>query len=89
MNKPFTSITDLVLAGGKSSRMGQDKGLLPLQGKPIVQWMLEALTPCADHIKIVATDSASAKLQRYPHLFQNINTRQEFGLVLSENQLWK
>lgn len=62
MKKASQPITGIVLAGGKSSRMGQDKGLLPLQGKPMVQWVLDALTPCVDHIIIVANEPAYAQL---------------------------
>lgn len=36
-------ITGIVLAGGKSSRMGADKGLLLFRGKPLVTWTTELL----------------------------------------------
>lgn len=42
--------------------MGQDKGLLALQGKLMVQWVLDALTTCVDSIIIVANDPAYAQL---------------------------
>ncbi len=32
-----------VLAGGQSSRMGRDKALVELAGKPLVAWALDAL----------------------------------------------
>ncbi|GAB3223590.1 molybdenum cofactor guanylyltransferase [Algoriphagus aestuariicola] len=32
-----------ILCGGKSSRMGEEKGLVAFQGKPFVQWILEAV----------------------------------------------
>jgi molybdenum cofactor guanylyltransferase len=34
-------ITGLILVGGKSSRMGRDKALLPVAGKPILERLLE------------------------------------------------
>ena len=38
------SITGAVLAGGEGRRMGGiDKGLVPLAGKPLVAWALDAL----------------------------------------------
>lgn len=39
------SIAAYIIAGGKSSRMGTDKGLLLLNGKPIVSHIYEALFP--------------------------------------------
>jgi molybdenum cofactor guanylyltransferase len=39
-------VTGLILAGGAGKRFaGQDKGLVELQGKPLVQWVLEGLAP--------------------------------------------
>ncbi|MCL1936779.1 MAG: molybdenum cofactor guanylyltransferase [Candidatus Azobacteroides sp.] len=45
-----------ILAGGKSSRMGEDKGLKLLHGKPMIQYVIEALIPCFPHIKISTND---------------------------------
>lgn len=39
----YQSITGVIVAGGKSSRMGQDKGLLRLGDKHLVQYSIEAL----------------------------------------------
>lgn len=36
-------IRGVILAGGKSSRMGRDKGLTVVNGKPMVQWIIETL----------------------------------------------
>ena len=46
----------IVLAGGQSSRMGSEKGLVPFCGKPMVQWVLEALHPLVSDMVIVAND---------------------------------
>lgn len=49
-------ITGVILAGGKSSRMGTDKGLLDLNGKKIVEQIIEQLQPNVDEIIIIANN---------------------------------
>jgi molybdopterin-guanine dinucleotide biosynthesis protein A len=51
------NITGIILAGGKSSRMGTDKGSLLLNNKPFVQYSIEALKPLVYEIIIVSDDS--------------------------------
>ncbi len=53
-----TNITGIILAGGKSSRMGSDKGFLKLNKKPFVQYSIEALKPFVSEIMIVSDNSA-------------------------------
>lgn len=49
------SITGVILAGGLGTRMGgQDKGLVPLMGKPLYQHILERLSPQVGSIMINA-----------------------------------
>ncbi|HSO83080.1 molybdenum cofactor guanylyltransferase MobA [Thiocapsa sp.] len=39
-------ITGVILAGGRGSRMGGvDKGLAELAGRPLIEWVLDALAP--------------------------------------------
>ena len=45
----------VVQAGGQSSRMGEDKALKPFLGRPLIQRVIERLTPLADEI-IVTTN---------------------------------
>ncbi|MBK9637273.1 MAG: molybdenum cofactor guanylyltransferase [Bacteroidetes bacterium] len=45
-----------ILAGGKSSRMGTDKGLLLLKNKSLVKYVIDNLTPCVDQIFIVSSN---------------------------------
>lgn len=45
-----------ILAGGKSSRMGTDKGLLLFNGKPLVQIIIEQLSPVVNEVIIVSNN---------------------------------
>ena len=47
-------ITGIILAGGKSSRMGTDKGFLMLNEKPFIQHSIDALKPLVSEIIIVS-----------------------------------
>ena len=49
------NINAVILAGGLARRMnGEDKGLQCFQGKPLVQWVIERLTPQVAQISINA-----------------------------------
>lgn len=48
------NITGIILAGGKSSRMDTDKGLLLFNDKPFVQQSIDALSPLVSEIIIVS-----------------------------------
>jgi molybdenum cofactor guanylyltransferase len=45
-------ITGVIMAGGKSSRMGTDKGLLLYQGKPLAQYSIDILRPFCSEMLI-------------------------------------
>jgi molybdenum cofactor guanylyltransferase len=51
-----TAITGIVLAGGKSSRMGQDKGLMPYRGQMLVEYPLQILKAHCCEILISSND---------------------------------
>lgn len=56
------TITGVVLAGGRGRRMGgQDKGLVPLAGRPAVEYALERLRPQVDGLVI----NANRNLETY------------------------
>lgn len=48
----------VILAGGRSVRMGTDKGLMDFRGKPMVTFAIEALQACLDDCIIIANDLA-------------------------------
>ncbi|MCI0556152.1 MAG: molybdenum cofactor guanylyltransferase [Anaerolineae bacterium] len=58
-------LTISIQAGGQSSRMGEDKALKTFLGRPLIQRVIERLTPIADEI-IVTTN----RLEDY--LFLNL-----------------
>ena len=49
-------ITGIILAGGKSSRMGTDKGLLPYNGKLFIEHIIDAMRPLTNDMLIVSNN---------------------------------
>lgn len=50
--------TGVILAGGKSSRMGSDKGLINFKGKPMIQHIIDTLESMNVPIIIIANNDA-------------------------------
>lgn len=48
------NISGIILAGGKSSRMGTDKGFVLYQGKTFIQHVIEAMAPLVNDLIIVS-----------------------------------
>jgi molybdopterin-guanine dinucleotide biosynthesis protein A len=48
-------LTVCIQAGGQSSRMGEDKALKPFLGRPLIQRVIERISPIADEL-IVTTN---------------------------------
>ena len=89
-------ITGIILAGGKSSRMGTDKGFLKLNNKPFIEYSIEALQPLVSELLIVSNnpDYDVFKLKRVDDLIKNAgplagiysglkHSKTEYNLVLS------
>lgn len=57
-----SEVNGYILAGGKSSRMGMDKGLMLLNGKAVVQQMIEQIQPAVANLVIV---SGNASYQQF------------------------
>ena len=67
-----TSRSGFVLAGGKSSRMGRDKALLPFRGRTLVEAVAEAVAEAAGRVTLIGDPKRYAGLNlpvvadRYP-----------------------
>ncbi len=56
MYSKYPNISAYVLAGGKSSRMGADKGLVLFREKPMVQYVLDVLDANFNKTTIITTN---------------------------------
>jgi molybdopterin-guanine dinucleotide biosynthesis protein A len=68
-----------ILAGGKSSRMGQNKALLDIGGKPLLQIMLERLAPLEAEIFLIANDSETYQQFNLPIFPDTIPNKAALG----------
>lgn len=58
-NPVAQKVTGAIIAGGKSTRMGgNDKALMPLRGKPMIEWVIERLRPQVDALLINSNNAA-------------------------------
>jgi len=63
MNQP-TRVAGVILAGGRARRMNnQDKGLVSLNGRPMVSYAIAALAPVVDQLFI----NANRNIEQYRH----------------------
>lgn len=60
-------VVGVILAGGGSSRMGTDKALFELHGRPMVEWVADAMTGF-DQVVIVGRRRGLAGLEAVPDL---------------------
>ena len=58
----WDDITGIILAGGKSSRMGRDKGLCLLGGKPMISYAVRVLEPFSRSLVVGANEDAYEQL---------------------------
>lgn len=65
----------LILAGGEGQRVGRrNKGLLTLQGKSLVQHILERLSPQVDKIVISANEDIEVYQTLVPDVYKDLST---------------
>ena len=78
-----SNISIAILAGGRSSRMGADKSLLLLQGRPIFEHVLERFIPLNIPILIIANDSEKYGYYELPIFPDVIPNRGSLGGLYS------
>ena len=61
MSSNKEKINGYILAGGKSTRMGEDKGLMELHNKPVIEYVINQLKPAVNNIVIVSNNKEYAK----------------------------
>ena len=77
-------LNGLVLAGGKSTRMGQDKGLLNYYGKAQREYMADLLAPFCQEVFLSCRAEQEASIQSsYPTLVDTFTGLGPFGAILS------
>ena len=90
------NITGIILAGGQSSRMCRDKGMLDLNVKAFIQYSIEALIPLVSKIIIISDnpDYDDFDAERIKDLIKNSGplagiytglnaSKTEYNLILS------
>lgn len=76
MSLPACDVEGFVLAGGRSSRMGQDKALIQLRGRPLVQHALDILRGAGLDARI---GGAHADLSAFAHVVSDDSGRAGLG----------
>jgi len=57
-----SQVTGVILSGGRATRMGgTDKGLIPVNGRPMITWVIEVLRPQVADVLV----NANRNLERY------------------------
>lgn len=84
VNSDTNNITGIILSGGKSRRMGKEKGLCHFRGKALVVYAIDTLKPLCNELII----SANNKLDQYelfnlPVIPDDISEKGPIGGLLS------
>ena len=75
---PLADVTAVVLAGGLGRRMGgEDKGLVQLAGRPMVEFVLDALRPQVGRVLI----NANRNLKRYAAYGHDVIADRHLGFL--------
>jgi len=91
MENPDPKITSIVLAGGKSLRMGSNKVIKLLDGQSLIERVLERLKPLSNRILIVTSENVDLALTGSPEVVVDLYSDQGplggiyTGLMASES----
>ena len=72
------NITAIILAGGKSTRMKEDKGLVYFKGNMLVEYVLAAAGKVTDHIIIITSNPAYGRFG-FPCIEDELKDRGPLG----------
>lgn len=68
----MSRVIGLILSGGAGSRLGGvNKGLVSVEGKPLAQWVYDALLPQVDEIYISANEDVAEYEKVSPNVVQD------------------
>jgi molybdopterin-guanine dinucleotide biosynthesis protein A len=56
----------VILAGGGAARMGRDKALVQVSGRPMIEWMATALNSVTDHLVVLGRSGTIAGIECVP-----------------------
>jgi len=73
------NITAIILAGGKSERMGTDKGLLNLNGKPFIKHICDALKPIEGVTVLIVSSNKEYDIFGYDRIEDIIENKGPVG----------
>ncbi|MEO7934631.1 MAG: NTP transferase domain-containing protein [Dokdonella sp.] len=64
--RPLPCISVAILAGGAATRLGGvDKGLMPLNARPLIAWVVESLAQNADWPRLIIANRNIAEYSRF------------------------
>ncbi len=66
-------VCGVILAGGKSLRMGRDKALIEIDGIPLIRRLADILLGLTDHVVVSANDRAAYKFLGLPVVTDTFN----------------
>jgi molybdenum cofactor guanylyltransferase len=75
MTQPATDLTVAIMAGGQSSRMGQDKSFVPFQGRPLIEVVQERVTGLGAELVVITNkpdEYAYLGLPMYSDVYPNM-----------------
>jgi molybdenum cofactor guanylyltransferase len=75
MTQPATDLTVAIMAGGQSSRMGQDKSFVPFQGRPLIEVVRERVAGLGAELVVITNkpdEYAHLGLPMYSDVYPNV-----------------
>ncbi|MEW6244519.1 MAG: molybdenum cofactor guanylyltransferase [Bacillota bacterium] len=77
------SVTGVVLAGGRSTRMGKNKAFVEIDGLPMIELIIQRLSLCVDDIIIISNDPGALASVGHPVFGDLIPGRGPLGGIQS------